>query len=244
MRIVSLPSLARRHGRSCRAGHRLRRARARRLTPTPPSSRSSHRFGAPGARRLRRSARRRFRGDLPPRTRSCAPRPATSWTRRCSPAEALRRFRVGVPQVDQLRGRRSVARLARRPFCRRRLEQRSRRARAARRHQGRVRVDRLPPPPARRPSLQPAPRRRLDAPAKREPDADLRASSTRRSGGSSGSGATSCDGEPTTYGLLRAWPRCIAHRVDDSGAIHDARLFGAVVEYRGQFKILSFANDF
>jgi hypothetical protein len=53
-----------------------------------------------------------------------------------------------------------------------------------------------------------------------------------------------CVGGPTTYGLLRAWPKCITHRIDDSGAAHDARLFGSVVEYRGRFKILSFANDF
>lgn len=53
-----------------------------------------------------------------------------------------------------------------------------------------------------------------------------------------------CPGGPLTYGLLRAFQHCVVHRVDESGATKDARLFGAVVEYRGRFKILSFSNDF
>lgn len=53
-----------------------------------------------------------------------------------------------------------------------------------------------------------------------------------------------CAGKPLTYALMRAFQHCVVHRVDERGATKDARLFGAVVEYRGRFKILSFANDF
>jgi hypothetical protein len=52
-----------------------------------------------------------------------------------------------------------------------------------------------------------------------------------------------CDAEPTIQGENRIWGGCTATMREGGGAPVTAKLFGAILERGGRFKILSYAND-
>lgn len=53
-----------------------------------------------------------------------------------------------------------------------------------------------------------------------------------------------CGERATTEGTNHFWNDCLVERRDEQGAFVRQRLFGSIVERGGQFKLLSFANDF
>lgn len=53
-----------------------------------------------------------------------------------------------------------------------------------------------------------------------------------------------CAEPPERYASVRAWPHCTVQVDEPLGTRRSLRLFGAIVRVEGQFKILSFANDF
>lgn len=53
----------------------------------------------------------------------------------------------------------------------------------------------------------------------------------------------SCDSEPERQGENRLWRRCQVRLTQPTGASRTLRLFGDIIERRGTFKFVSFAND-
>ncbi|GMV08205.1 MAG: hypothetical protein AMXMBFR53_44800 [Gemmatimonadota bacterium] len=53
-----------------------------------------------------------------------------------------------------------------------------------------------------------------------------------------------CDPEPTVEGENRVWIGCLVTLAVDGGEAAPLRLFSAILERGGHFKVLSFANDF
>jgi hypothetical protein len=51
-----------------------------------------------------------------------------------------------------------------------------------------------------------------------------------------------CAAEPETAGVNRVWEDCVVHLNLDGGKV-TARLFGSILERRGRFKFMSYANN-
>jgi hypothetical protein len=53
-----------------------------------------------------------------------------------------------------------------------------------------------------------------------------------------------CEGKPDRQGQNLIWTGCVVRLADQSGRLRRHRLFGSIIERKGQFKIVSYVNEF
>ena len=66
----------------------------------------------------------------------------------------------------------------------------------------------------------------------------------RLGGGQARFGAHRCEEQPQVEGEIRYWHRCTVDVTAPDGETAPLKLFGSVMEHRGRWKIVSYANDF
>lgn len=66
----------------------------------------------------------------------------------------------------------------------------------------------------------------------------------RLGGGQARFGAYRCEDDPQVEGEIRYWHQCAVEVIAPDGETASLKLFGSVMEHRGRWKVVSYANDF
>lgn len=159
------------------------------------------------------------------------------------PAEALARFREGLPPTDSLSG----GAASRDALIARFVEAVERRDTAAVRAMELSRAEYgwiyFPSLQRMNPGLnmQPEVMWLLHG---QESDKGLVRVLRRLGGGQARLGGHACEEQPQVEGAIRYWHQCTVQVTAPDGETAALKLFGSVMEHEGRFKIVSYANDF